>query len=1145
MAYVPETIRLRSTSPTWTLCAPFPCWDVAAHTTTTTRSPSSGFSRGVPPYASTTYITLDHFFRCSLILRCSYIFLLGLLFLSGDFWLETADSYGGQAPENDTARASLAPACEKASHGCPDFAPQLSFGTSRPSWRSASSCCSLSWASLCIDAGHSCYSVSAGQHTEQYVWQRILVVSWMPTMDPCLSCVLPPMRWALGQLLPWHGLSAGAQEGYATRQAQSFQSPAAQVAPRTRTRGSATADAATTSSSLQCQGPWRQEWEESQRLSLGPRKGSSRPSKGTSGACSACSSHAAGCGSQDAGDVAGLECLQGQSPCLCSRFAYGAGGDSHGLQGARDAQAGARPSHQVPEIGDIADTTRGLYAAVASLCGHSRQESRDADCGERQGSAKFFSDRDYLAGGDRRGDCCSVAACGRRQAAHRGLGGGRGCGGGSVDRQPGSQAARGSARRAHAAGSQGGHDWSTQARWLQDAPPQGLGPGGRKAAGGPAPRGRQGRGYATGAVAISYCIAQACLARCNQAGFSINPLSGQGLNGLCGGACHPLSLAHSVCGQHDFVSTWLARADAIFLEFEVNVADLQFQMGFADPLDWTSTKCHESAWLVAADPGQHDDIVDASPHGQFRCVESQCLSSCSADEAVSVRPDTVSASTRNVHSICLYSEGPAVAVAAFEFSKASCARRCLRTVPFGRLCQATVRERVNKKVRFDFTVSFWFPAHYQLCLSTASQAKAHLACARSPEGCIPGSSAVCPAMPGPPIFSLPRSKAKGKATPTFAPTAASSACSPFALTPSNATVVSEVVGEGVAVLEHPLLEGEPPNRFTSFDELQGTRVLVGSADWPAFRYVAMAVETSLLPGVPTGRIMLSELASFPSPQVAITQDRGPDLRRAIVVDAGLIEGVETLDVFPGVTPVGVIRGLRSVLHPRVAEEQLASGQLLCLINRAPVDHRVAIPGDADVMQFVGLRLPVPAHPAEADQLPACVEPKAATSIARYQGPRPQTPAIPVTAVRPPPPPIPRGGASQMLVDRYLPDFITTRPFTAFDAHYGHRTFYCHGRLSCRLLRLSGAVRATDGWTRRWKAFRFLSWSFRPPTYLQSTGHFLWIFAPVVVTCASSLPTGCVPLWSSSLVLRTYAACTGGCRHSSPKALLFSTLMATM
>ena len=366
-------------------------------------------------------------------------------------------------------------------------------------------------------------------------------------------------------------------------------------------------------------------------------------------------------------------------------------------------------------------------------------------------------------------------------------------------------------------------------------------------------------------------------------------------------------------------------------------------------------------------------------------------------------------------------------------------------MPSGRLCQATVRERVNKKVRFDFTVSFWFPAHYQLCLSTASQAKAHLACARSPEGCIPGSSAVCPAMPGPPIFSLPRSKAKGKATPTFAPTAASSACSPFALTPSNATVVSEVVGEGVPVLEHPLLEGEHPNRFTSFDELHGTRVLVGSADWPAFRYVAMAVETSLLPGVPTGRIMLSELASFPSPQVAITQDRGPDLRRAIVVDAGLIGGeVETLDVFLGVTPVGVIRGLRSVLHPRVAEEQLASGQLLCLINRALVDHRVAIPGDADVMQFVGLRLPVPAHPAEADQLPARVEPKAATSIARYQGPRPQTPAIPVTAVRPPPPPIPRGGASQMLVDRYLPDFITTRPFTAFDAHYGHRTFYCHG-----------------------------------------------------------------------------------------------------
>ena len=299
----------------------------------------------------------------------------------------------------------------------------------------------------------------------------------------------------------------------------------------------------------------------------------------------------------------------------------------------------------------------------------------------------------------------------------------------------------------------------------------------------------------------------------------------------------------------------------------------------------------------------------------------------------------------------------------------------------------------------------------------------------------------------PPVLHFPRSKVKGKAvhTPSQVP-AMPASCSSSAIADCDAAVSSEISGAAVPVVEHPLLQGEPPNPFTSFDEVQGTRVLVGSADWPRYRYIDRALETSDLPGAPDGRVMLSELASFPSPQIAITQDRGPDLRRAVVVDAGLIGGqVETLDVFPGVTPVGIIRGLRSVAYPRVAEEQLASGHLLCLINRALVDHRAVVPADADVMQFVAVRLPVPDQLAAQAPAQGHVEPKADAPVVRYSGPRPQAPEIPAPVDRPPTPPVPpHVGASRGLVDALFPASLTTRPFTAFDAHYGHRTFYCHG-----------------------------------------------------------------------------------------------------
>ena len=77
--------------------------------------------------------------------------------------------------------------------------------------------------------------------------------------------------------------------------------------------------------------------------------------------------------------------------------------------------------------------------------------------------------------------------------------------------------------------------------------------------------------------------------------------------------------------------------------------------------------------------------------------------------------------------------------------------------------------------------------------------------------------------------------------------------------------------------------------YTSFDEIQGTRVLSGHVDWSRPQFLSDAIATSLLPGQPSPRIMLSELVGFPSPQIAISQDRGPDFWRAVVIEATTIE----------------------------------------------------------------------------------------------------------------------------------------------------------------------------------------------------------------------------------------------------------------
>ena len=141
--------------------------------------------------------------------------------------------------------------------------------------------------------------------------------------------------------------------------------------------------------------------------------------------------------------------------------------------------------------------------------------------------------------------------------------------------------------------------------------------------------------------------------------------------------------------------------------------------------------------------------------------------------------------------------------------------------------------------------------------------------------------------------------------------------------------------------------------FTSFDEVQGDRALTGRSWWRPRQYEAAAVATSALQGQPTARTLQHELPVFPSPQVAITQDRGTSMRRAVVFDAQPLRGsVETLDCIPGQSVMSALTSLRSVPDIRDAFTGFALGALACVVNGLRTDLVAALPPDADVVQFL-------------------------------------------------------------------------------------------------------------------------------------------------------------------------------------------------
>ena len=368
--------------------------------------------------------------------------------------------------------------------------------------------------------------------------------------------------------------------------------------------------------------------------------------------------------------------------------------------------------------------------------------------------------------------------------------------------------------------------------------------------------------------------------------------------------------------------------------------------------------------------------------------------------------------------------------------------------------------KARHTVSFAQKVDFWFPAATQLTLAQPCGIQSTEAPTKS-AGCISDFA----------VAELPKAKAKIRQsfrlghTPYEPP--------PAAPETSGLHAPLSVAGHTLApVTTHPLLDAEVSCPFSSFDEIQGTRVLAGSAEWRRQDFAREALATSNLPGNPTARLLLHEVASHPSPQVAISQDRGRIFMRAVVIDATLLGGdVETVDIRPGATMIGLVRSLRTVPNPRAIEDYINMGSIICFINSEVVDAHRAISPDADVAHFLfaappGTATAISSASAQSGvealgELPDASAPPPAKSVAataRFCGPRPRTPPVPI---RPATPPIPPASANAIVVRRYAALADTGEPFTTFDAIYGHRTFQSAPHSSHEdKLRL--AIRASPG-----------------------------------------------------------------------------------
>ena len=156
-------------------------------------------------------------------------------------------------------------------------------------------------------------------------------------------------------------------------------------------------------------------------------------------------------------------------------------------------------------------------------------------------------------------------------------------------------------------------------------------------------------------------------------------------------------------------------------------------------------------------------------------------------------------------------------------------------------------------------------------------------------------------------------------------------------------------------VEEPQIDvafGTIPNPFSSFDAVNGPRVLNAEPEWPSHRYIAEALATAQLPGTPSARFIVHELIDHPGPQIALTQDHGQGRFRAIVFDFRPFDGsVEVIDTPPVATVLQQVQLSRSLGMIGAVMDIISGHACSTLVNGVISAPGQNISPDADVIQF--------------------------------------------------------------------------------------------------------------------------------------------------------------------------------------------------
>ena len=336
------------------------------------------------------------------------------------------------------ARACLASASQETANKSTRYLERISFWTAHCDHRRPQCYRRIGDAPLRLSAPRASYPCAACAAAAGCRDERPMVVMWLLSAeDKGLGQLLPGMRRALEGCLPDIRYAAANRSSQGQGPQKEASVPATRSLPSWTCRYTAWRSATSASRTSRWQG-CRQGQGEGRS-----GQGSPRTARCGADAHSDCRHR-----SQDAGDDAGAERVQGQLAGQCASSDLRAGGEPYSLQGQRDASPGRGTDCQAEEVGQSQGSASPVLTAVAQVRGHARQDLADAGRGKRIHHAGLCGFRGHAGRRDLR--CQSGSAAASREPAFRSPDGDGGSRGGPLVGDATAEADRGAARSADA-----------------------------------------------------------------------------------------------------------------------------------------------------------------------------------------------------------------------------------------------------------------------------------------------------------------------------------------------------------------------------------------------------------------------------------------------------------------------------------------------------------------------------------------------------------------------------------------------------------------------------------------------------------------------------------------------------------------------